>query len=101
MNSPGAAPRHWSTKTAVSRTERVWQPWVETRPLRSDAIGDSENTPREGFRPILPLAPAGRRIEPPPSEACAIGTAPQATIAAVPAEEPRVVKSVSQGLRVT
>ncbi len=43
------------------------------------------------FSPILPLTPAGMRIEPPPSVACAIGTAPAATIAALPADEPQVV----------
>jgi amidase len=34
----------------------------------------------------LPLTPAGMRIEPPPSVACAIGTTPEATAAADPAE---------------
>ena len=91
MNSPGAGPRQASTNAAVSRTVRDWQPWIETSPLRSDSSGDSENTPRETFSPILPLTPAGMRIEPPPSVACAIGTAPAATIAALPADEPQVV----------
>ena len=91
MNSPGAGPRQASTKAAVSRTVRDWQPWIETSPLRSDRSGDSENTPRETFSPILPLTPAGIRIEPPPSVACAIGTVPAATIAALPADEPQVV----------
>ena len=91
MNSPGAGPRHWSTNKAVSRTVRLWQPWMETSPLRSEAAGASENTPRDTFSPILPHTPAGMRIDPPPSVACEIGSTPAATAAAVPAEEPQVV----------
>ena len=53
--------------------------------------GASEKTPRETFSPILPLTPAGMRIEPPPSVACEIGSTPAATMAAVPADEPQVV----------
>src|ERR1043165_2048866 len=101
MNSPGPGPLTASTKAAVSRTERDWQPWIETSPVKSDICGASENTPRDTFSPILPLTPAGMRIEPPPSVACAIGTTPAATIAALPADEPQVVYSVFQGLRVT
>ena len=101
MNSPGAPPRQASTKAAVSRTLRLWQPWVETSPLRSEAPGAMEKTPRDGFSPMLPQAPAGMRMEPPPSVACEIGSTPAATIAPVPAEEPLVVKPVSHGLRVT
>src|SRR4029079_17376071 len=101
MNSPGAGPRQASTKAAVSRTERDWQPWIETSPLRSDKSGDSEDTPRETLSPILPLTPTGIRIDPPPSVACAIGNAPAATIAALPADDPQGVWSVCQGLRVT
>jgi hypothetical protein len=88
MNSPGAPPRQWSTKAAVSRTVRLWQPWVDTKPVKSDAAGAIENTPREGFKPMLPLAPAGIRIEPPPSVACDSGSTPAASATAVPAEEP-------------
>ena len=101
MNSPGAPPRQASTNNAVSRTDRDWQPWIETRPVRSERCGAIEKTPRETFRPILPLTPAGMRIEPPPSVEWAIGTTPDATIAALPADEPQVVKSVFQGFRVT
>src|SRR5215468_10816446 len=101
MNSPGAPPRQASTNAAVSRTVRVWQPWIDTSPVRSEAAGAIENTPRDTLRPILPQAPAGIRIEPPPSVACEIGTTPAATIAAVPADEPLVVCPTSHGLRVT
>jgi hypothetical protein len=91
MNSPGAPPRQWSTKAAVSRTVRLWQPWVDTSPVRSDILGAMENTPRDGLSPMLPLAPAGMRIEPPPSVACDSGSTPAASTAAVPADEPSVV----------
>jgi hypothetical protein len=49
---------------------------------------------------MLPFTPAGMRIDPPPSVACDSGSTPAATIAAVPADEPQVVYSRSQGLRV-
>ncbi len=62
MNSPGAGPRQASTKAAVSRTERDWQPWIDTSPVRSDRCGASENTPRETLSPILPLTP-GRNAD--------------------------------------
>jgi hypothetical protein len=91
MNSPGAPPRQWSTKLAMSRTVRLMAPWVETRPDRSDRFGAIENTPREHLRPMAPLTPAGMRMEPPPSVAWAMGTTPAATMAAEPAEEPHVV----------
>ena len=87
----GAGPRHASTKAAVSRTERDWQPGMETSLVKSDKCGAIENTPRETLRPILPLTRVGMRIEPPPSVACAIGTTPAATIAALPADGLQVV----------
>ena len=40
-------------------------------------------------------------MDPPPSVACEIGSTPAATAAAVPAEEPLVVKPGFHGLRVT
>src|SRR3954471_9801941 len=47
---------------------------------------------------MLPQAPAGIRIEPPPSVACATGTTPAATIAPEPADKPLVVYATSHGL---
>src|SRR5699024_6320518 len=47
-----------------------------------------EILPRETFRPTSPHAPAGIRIDPPPSDPCAIGTIPAATAAPAPPEEP-------------
>src|SRR5258706_10573294 len=100
MNSPGAPPRQASTNAAVSRTVREWQPWIDTSPVRSEAAGAIENTPRDTLRPMLPQAPAGIRIEPPPSVACATGTTPAATMAPEPADEPLVVYATSHGFRV-
>src|SRR5690349_8454288 len=54
-------------------------PWSETRiGLRS----------RVGLRPTSPQHAAGMRIEPRPSDACAIGTFPAATDDAPPPLEP-------------
>ena len=52
-----------------------------------------------GLSPTSPLTAAGIRIEPPPSFACARGTAPAATRAADPAEEAPAVWSVFHGDR--
>ena len=46
-----------------------------------------------------PQAAAGKRSEPPVSEPSPAGMAPQATAAAVPADEPPVIRVGSQGLR--
>ena len=56
--------------------------------------------PRVGFKPTVPQAAAGIRIDPPPSLACAIGTALDATADPAPPLEPPVERSVSHGLRV-
>ena len=34
----------------MSRTLRLWQPWVDTSPVRSDAAGAIEKTPRDGIQ---------------------------------------------------
>ena len=56
--------------------------------------------PREGFSPTSPHQAAGIRIEPPPSLACAIGTARDATSAAAPPLDPPGPCSGFHGLRV-
>ncbi|MEF9604122.1 hypothetical protein O4J55_17910 [Paracoccus sp. PXZ] len=56
--------------------------------------------PRPGLKPKTPQSAAGPRIEPPPSEAWATGTIPEATAAAAPPDEPPVERVRSQGLRV-
>src|SRR6185437_1250363 len=44
-----------------------------------------------GFMPNRPHCAAGMRMEPRPSEACAIGTMPLATAAAAPPDDPPVL----------
>mgnify|MGYP007097606860 CR=1 FL=1 len=51
------------------------------------------------FKDATPQAAAGRRSEPAVSEPRAIGTQAVATEIAEPAEEPPVMRVVSQGLR--
>ena len=53
--------------------------------------------PRVGLSPIRPLKLAGIRIEPPPSLAAAIGTIPEATVAAAPPLEPPALREGSKG----
>ena len=63
--------------------------WPPLRPNHaSPSTGPDGFRPRVGLSPKRPLAEAGMRIEPPPSEACAIGTIPEATAAAAPPEDP-------------
>src|SRR5215211_8256546 len=70
------------------------------------AVSDADG-PGCGMRPWLGLKPtrpaneAGMRVEPPPSLAVASGTAPAATAAADPPDDPPGVRLGSQGLRVT
>ncbi len=56
--------------------------------------------PRLGLRPTSPFHDAGRRVEPPPSLACATGTRPAATAAADPPEDPAGERVRSHGLLV-
>src|SRR5687768_7070048 len=56
--------------------------------------------PRDGLRPATPHAPAGLRIEPPPSPACAIAIMRDATAEAEPPLDPPTMRSVFHGLRV-
>jgi hypothetical protein len=55
--------------------------------------------PQVGLMEHTPQAAAGKRNEPPVSEPRPAGMAPYATAAAVPAEEPPVIRVGSQGLR--
>ena len=83
----------------MSRTERLTTPsytigtGISRLPL---SVGVR---PRVGLRPTSPQQAAGIRIEPPPSLACDIGTAPAATNAAEPADEAPEVCPVCHGLR--
>ena len=62
--------------------------------------GPTVMRPCQVFRPTSPQHDAGMRIEPPPSEAWAIGTMPAATAAAAPPLEPPGTWSTPHGLRV-
>lgn len=55
---------------------------------------------RLGLSPTSPLQDAGMRIDPPPSDASAIGAMPAATAAPAPPEDPPGVCTVFHGLRV-
>src|SRR3954452_5195064 len=87
-----------SSAAAVSSIVRVKTPSVDRN--ESPASGPREMRPRLGLRPTRPQQAAGTRIEPPPSEAWAIGTRPPATAAPEPPDEPPGVWSVFHGLRV-
>ena len=76
-----AAPRE-------SRTDRVTACSVEMPPSPSPAYGAIVLRDRVGFRPTIPQQDAGARIEPNPSEACAIGSMRAPTAAAAPPLEP-------------
>ncbi len=98
VGSPTAGPAITSRKAAASRTVRAIGPAVE-RPTGSPYIGPPLMRPRVGLRPTSPQQDAGMRIEPPPSDAWAIGTRPDATAAAAPPLEPPAIRSRSQGVR--
>ena len=51
--------------------------------------------PRDGFRPTSPVAAAGMRTEPPPSDPGANGSSPAATATAAPPLEPPGPSAVS------
>src|SRR5437870_9476100 len=72
--SPGPAPDVASSRAAVSRTDRVTACSVEQPPSPSPAYGAWVLRPRVGFKPTSPQHAAGARIEPKPSDACAIGS---------------------------
>ena len=84
--SPGNGAQVASRTAAVSRTECETTCWTETP--HSSRIGPIEPRPRDGLRPTRPHMAAGMRIDPPPSEALAHGTIPEATAAAAPPLDP-------------
>src|SRR5262249_12819829 len=86
--SPGPWPAVASSNAAQSRTESGAGGWVE-RPRRpSPAYGAIVLRDRVGLSPTTPQHDAGARIEPKPSDACAIGTIRAPTAAAAPPLEP-------------
>src|ERR1700684_627713 len=88
-----------SSINALSRTVRASAPYTE-RPSQPPLLGCAETRPRVGFIPTSPQLAAGIRSEPPPSEPVEAGTMAAATAAADPPEDPPVVRSGFQGLRV-
>ena len=82
----------------MSATVRLTTPAVVS-PGPGTMSGPGLIRPRLGFSPTRPQAEAGIRIEPPPSEAWAIGTTPAATAAAAPPLEPPALRRRSHGVR--
>ncbi len=67
-------------------------------PSPSPAYGAIVLRDRVGLRPTIPQQDAGARIEPNPSEACAMGSMRAPTAAAAPPLEPPEMRVVSHGL---
>src|SRR5690606_19837469 len=86
-----------SSATALSATVRVTTPEVDAATIFCARLGMRL---RLGLSPTSPLQDAGMRIDPPPSDACAIGAMPAATAAPAPPEDPPGVCTVFHGLRV-
>src|SRR5204863_335134 len=98
--SPAKYPCTQSSTLARSRTERAITNSV-TQPLHDSPMsGPSVMRPRDGLSPTTPHAPAGLRMDPPPSPACAIAIIRDATAAAEPPLDPPTMRSVFHGLRV-
>jgi hypothetical protein len=69
---------------------------------RANASGDMSCgiTPADCFMPTTPLQAAGMRVDPPASVPTPIGQTPAASATAPPPEEPPLVRSGLQALRV-
>ena len=96
MRSQSSGPDATSRIRAQSATVVVITPGQE-RSLNPSILG---MRPRLGFRPTVPVYPAGERVEPPASPAVQNGTRPPATAAADPPLLPPGVRLRFQGLRV-
>ncbi len=64
---------------------------------RSEKEGPTGTRPLLGLSPIKALNEAGIRMDPPPSEAAAIETIPEATAAAAPPLDPPAFRVLSSG----
>ena len=81
---------------AASAAVRVIGPtWESVSVVEGGQIG---TVPNVGLRPKTPQNPAGIRIEPAPSDPCAIGPRPAATAAAAPPLDPPAVAPCCHGL---
>src|SRR5262245_38079074 len=85
-----------SRPAAASATVRGSTPFT---PKPSTSTARLVTRPRVGFSPTRPVHEAGMRIDPPPSEAWAMGAIPAATATPAPLDDPPGVRSGSQGLR--
>src|SRR3954469_5643637 len=95
-----AGPAVASSSAALSRTERVTACSTAQPLMTSPYSGAKVLRARVGLSPNSSQAAAGKRIEPPRSLACAMGTMPAAPAAAAPPLEPLVERVGSHGLRV-
>ena len=98
--SLGSGPTITSRVASRSATVRVITPRVVTSGQSTGCGPPSGTRPSDGLKPGRPQAEAGIRIDPPPSEAVASGTMPEATATAAPPDEPPATRSTSYGLRV-
>src|SRR5699024_2554243 len=71
---------------------------VTERLVTSSLCSSVGIVPRPGLSPIIPVAAAGIRIDPPPSVPGATGSIPAATAVAAPPEEPPAGSSGLRGL---
>ena len=88
-----------SSISAVSMTVRAIGLMLETL---ANTSGDMScgTTPADCFNPTTPLQAAGMRVDPPASVPTPIGQTPAASATAAPPEEPPLVRSADQALRV-
>jgi hypothetical protein len=96
----GSGPRTLSSASAASRILRVITPRVDSMGQPGGSLPPVGTRPSDGLKPVSPVADAGIRIEPPPSDPVASGTRPAASAAADPPDEPPAERSNDQGLRV-
>src|SRR5205823_2326352 len=73
---------------------------VEQPPSPSPRYGAMVFRPREGLSPTRPQQEAGARMDPKPSEPCAMGSMRAPTEAAAPPEDLPEMRAVSHGLLV-
>lgn len=78
----------------ASATERVSGPATD-RPPTPERPGIDGTRPRLGFSPTSPVAAAGIRTDPPPSDPTAAGSSPAATATAAPLDDPPGARAVS------
>ena len=88
-----------SSMSAVSMTVRVIGVMLERLAKASGAMSCG-TTPTDCLKPTTPLQAAGMRVEPPASVPTPIGHTPAASATAAPPDEPPLVRSAAQALRV-